>query len=58
MKKKIGVATLGNAKENYGQILQAYALQAFLRKNGYDPFLIRYRRKITCFLTIGIPILI
>ncbi|RXG13095.1 polysaccharide pyruvyl transferase family protein [Leeuwenhoekiella aestuarii] len=47
MKKKIGVATLGNAKENYGQILQAYALQAFLKKNGYDPFLIRYRRKIT-----------
>lgn len=44
MKKKIGVFTLGNAKENYGQILQAYALQTFLRHQGYDPFLINYRR--------------
>ncbi len=45
--KKIGVATLGYAKENYGQLLQAYALQAFLKKSGYNPFLIKYRRKFT-----------
>ncbi|MGK6351558.1 polysaccharide pyruvyl transferase family protein [Parapedobacter sp. DT-150] len=45
--KKIGVATLGNAKENYGQLLQAYALQTFLRKSGYDAFLIQYKRAFT-----------
>lgn len=47
MKKKIGVFTLGNARENYGQILQAYALQEFLRKSNYEPFLINYRRRFT-----------
>lgn len=47
MSKKIGVATLGNAQENYGQIMQAYALQEFLRQKGYDPFLINYHRKFT-----------
>lgn len=45
--KKIGVSTLGNAKENYGQILQAYALQAFLKKSGYSPYLIDYHRRYT-----------
>jgi RNase H-fold protein (predicted Holliday junction resolvase) len=42
--KKIAVSTLVNAKENYGQLLQAYALQIFLKKNGYDPMIIRYKR--------------
>ncbi|MBE8719324.1 polysaccharide pyruvyl transferase family protein [Sphingobacterium pedocola] len=45
--KKIAVATLGNAQENYGQLLQAYALQTFLKKSGYDAFLIRYKREFT-----------
>lgn len=47
MKKEIGVFTLGNAKENYGQILQAYALQVFLKQNGYNPYLIDYQKKFT-----------
>lgn len=45
--KKIAVSTLVNAKENYGQLLQAYALQAFLKKKGYDAVLIRYKRKFS-----------
>lgn len=40
--KRIGVITHWNSKDNYGQKLQAYALQVVLRNLGYDPFLIRY----------------
>lgn len=39
---KIGVLTYWTSKDNYGQILQCYALQHFLRKSGYDTCLIRY----------------
>lgn len=39
---KIGVLTYWTSKDNYGQILQCYALQYFLRKSGYDTCLIRY----------------
>lgn len=42
MGKKIGIMTFWTSKDNYGQILQAYALQTVLRKMGHEPFLIRY----------------
>lgn len=41
-KKKIGVVTFWTAKGNYGQLLQAYALQRVLREAGHDAFLVRY----------------
>lgn len=40
---KIGVITFSNSKDNYGQILQAYALQEYLKNTGHEPFLIRYK---------------
>lgn len=39
---KIGIVTFWNSEDNYGQILQCYALQRFLRDKGHDAFLIRY----------------
>lgn len=39
---RIGIVTFWWSKDNYGQILQLFALQAYLRKRGHDPFLIRY----------------
>lgn len=43
---KIGIITYWQSKSNYGQILQMYALQQFLRKNGHEPFLIRYKEEV------------
>ena len=40
---KIGVITFSNTKDNYGQILQIFALQQYLKKLGHEPFLIRYK---------------
>ena len=40
---RIGVLTLWQSKDNYGQMLQCYALQQFLREKGYEPYLISYR---------------
>lgn len=40
---KIGVITFCFSKDNYGQILQCYALQQHLIKNGHDAFLINYK---------------
>lgn len=40
--KRVGIITHWNSKDNYGQKLQAYALQVVLRNLGFDPFLIRY----------------
>lgn len=40
---KIGVITFCFSKDNYGQILQCYALQTFLKKQGHDAFLINYQ---------------
>lgn len=42
---KIGVITFWDSQDNYGQLLQCYALQHFLRLNGHDAFLIRYREE-------------
>lgn len=39
---KIGVITHWWCFENYGQILQGYALQHYLKAKGHDPFVIRY----------------
>lgn len=40
---KIGIITFWTTKDNYGQILQCFALQQFLRNKGHQPFLIRYK---------------
>lgn len=40
---KIGIITFWDSQDNYGQLLQCFALQHYLRKEGHDPFLIRYK---------------
>ena len=39
---KIGIVTYWKSSCNYGEQLQNYALQEYLRKLGHEPFLIRY----------------
>jgi hypothetical protein len=39
---KIGILTHWWSDDNYGQQLQCYALQKYLRNAGHEPFLIRY----------------
>lgn len=39
---KIGVMTFWWSQDNYGQLLQCYALQKYLRDLGHDAYLIRY----------------
>ncbi|MCL2327844.1 MAG: polysaccharide pyruvyl transferase family protein [Bacteroidetes bacterium] len=39
---KIGVVTYFDTQNNYGQVLQAYALQTYLRDKGHEVFLIKY----------------
>lgn len=39
---KIGVITYWTSNNNYGQLLQCWALQKFLIKKGHHPFLIRF----------------
>ncbi|MCH5181457.1 MAG: polysaccharide pyruvyl transferase family protein [Prevotellaceae bacterium] len=39
---KIGIVTFWRSNDNYGQQLQAFALQRALTKIGHKPFLIRY----------------
>lgn len=43
---KIGVLTYWNSSDNYGQILQCYALQHFLKECGHDAILIKYSPRI------------
>ena len=40
-KKKIGIVTYWESNDNYGQQLQCWALQYYLRSQGYNAFLIR-----------------
>lgn len=40
--KKIGIVTYWNTEENYGQILQLFALQHHLKQIGISPFLIKW----------------
>lgn len=42
---RIGIVTYWDASDNYGQLLQCYALQRYLRLQGHDAFLIRYTFK-------------
>lgn len=39
---KIGIVTYWWSNDNYGQLLQCWALQNYLIKEGYEPFVIRY----------------
>lgn len=39
---KLGIITFWETQDNYGQIMQNYALQTVLRNMGHNPFLIRY----------------
>lgn len=39
---KIGIITFWESQDNYGQLLQCWALQQLLKKMGHEPFLIRY----------------
>ena len=39
---KIGIVTYWKSADNYGEQLQNYALQEYLRGLGHEPFLIRY----------------
>lgn len=40
---KIGIMTFWWSDDNYGQLLQCYALQKYLRGLGHEPYLIRYK---------------
>lgn len=40
---RIGVITFSDSKDNYGQLLQCYAMQRYLSRRGHTPFLIRYK---------------
>ena len=37
---KIGILTFWNTPDNYGQMLQCFALQTYLREQGHDTFLV------------------
>ncbi|WP_173474957.1 polysaccharide pyruvyl transferase family protein [Fibrobacter succinogenes] len=58
--KKIGIVTFWNSQDNYGQLLQCFALSSFLKKMEYEPQLIKMRtvvkttvfHKIVTFLTL------
>ena len=39
---KIGIITFWDSSDNYGQIMQCFALQHYLRLQGHRPFLIRF----------------
>ncbi len=41
--KKVGIVTCWDSVDNYGGVLQSFALQYYLRKNGYDAFLIKFK---------------
>lgn len=41
---KIGIITFWESNDNYGQILQSFALQRYLRGIGHDAFVIRYKK--------------
>lgn len=43
---KIGILTFWWSQDNYGQLLQCYALQKYLRDVGHDAFLIRYDMRL------------
>ena len=42
---KIGIMTFWLSEDNYGQLLQCFALQKYLRNAGHDAYIIRYDPK-------------
>lgn len=42
---RIGIITFWESTDNYGQVLQAYALQQVLKDMGHEPYQIRYSLK-------------
>ena len=54
---KIGVMTFWWSNDNYGQLLQCYALQKYLRGLGHEVFLIRYKTEAKQRFTEKIKIL-
>lgn len=42
---KVGVVTFWWSNDNYGQLLQAYALQMVLIEMGHEPYIIKYDRR-------------
>lgn len=49
---KIGILTFWWSNDNYGQLLQCYALQKYLRGAGHEAFLIRYKPESNKRLTL------
>lgn len=45
---KIGIITIWQSNNNYGQLLQLWALQHYLKMQGHNPFLIRYDVNAVC----------
>ena len=43
---KIGIMTCWGSGDNYGQQLQCYALQKYLKQLGHDAYLIRYDKSM------------
>ncbi len=39
---KIGVMTFWHGNSNYGQIMQCWAMQQFLKRQGHEPYVIRF----------------
>jgi hypothetical protein len=44
---KIAILTFWNSNDNYGQILQGYALQSYLKKLGHNAYIVRYEESKT-----------
>lgn len=42
---KIGIVTFWSSLDNYGQVLQSYALQQYLRMQGHEAYSIRYEER-------------
>lgn len=53
---KIGIITFWESTDNYGQVLQLYALQQTLIKMGHDPFLIRYSLRASLSSPKRVPV--
>lgn len=41
-KMKIGVMTFWHGNSNYGQIMQCWAMQQYLKRQGHEPYIIRF----------------
>lgn len=50
---KIGILTFWNTKDNYGQLLQCFAMQKFFQKLGHDAFLVKCDYETKVPITFG-----